>query len=161
MFHRQVLETTGEWKPELEPAEDWDFITRAAEHARARGEQRIATFYRRHGGSITRDVNGEVRAERAARRVVADYFERHPEHRGTRLERLAQARLHALAARRHATRGQQREALRRLRQALSLDPRSVVDELAQVMPALWGHVRYGRLLNASRSALSASRPRRA
>jgi glycosyltransferase involved in cell wall biosynthesis len=161
MFHRRVLEATGEWRPELEPAEDWDFITRAAEHARVRGEQRVAVYYRRHGDSITREANGEAKAERAARRVVEEYFVRHPEQRGTRLELLAKARLHAIAARRHATQGRGREALPQLREALLLDPRSVVHELALGMPALLGRVKYGRLLEMRRPSLSPGPPRRA
>jgi glycosyltransferase involved in cell wall biosynthesis len=151
LFSRRVLEATGEWDVTLTAAEDWDFITRAAERAWVRGETRVATFYRRHGGTFTGNVALDFeRAERTARRVVERYFERHPDQRGTPLERLAEARIDAIAARRYATHGQPREALRRAGHALACDPRAVATELAQALPALWGRVRYSRVTGRSR-----------
>jgi glycosyltransferase involved in cell wall biosynthesis len=143
MFHRRVLERTGEWRASFEPAEDWDFVTRAAEHAEVRGERRVATFYRRHGASITGNVRANLaRAEQAASSVIDDFFERHPERRDTGLERLARARLEAIAARRYATNGDRAEAFVRARRALALDPRALATELAQGVPALLGRARY-------------------
>src|SRR5919108_8416 len=72
-------------------------------------------------------------------------FELHPELQGTRLERLAQARLQATSARVRATHGQPREAVRRFLKALRLDPRAVGYEIAQIVQAAWGHVRYAQL----------------
>jgi glycosyltransferase involved in cell wall biosynthesis len=159
MFPRRVLERTGRWDESFDAAEDWDFITRVAEHARARGERRVATYYRRHGASFTGNVASSMeRAERSARKVVDHYFQRHPGKRGTRLERLAEARLHAIAARRHLTQGQRKEALRRCRHAFRLDPRAVGHELAQATPVLWGYLRYGQLSPLARSALPWARP---
>jgi glycosyltransferase involved in cell wall biosynthesis len=146
LFSRRTLEATGAWDTTLPAAEDWDFITRAAERGRVRGETRVATFYRRHGGSFTGNVALDLeRAEGTARRVVERYFERHPDQRGTNLERLAEARLEAIAARRYATHGQPRQALRLARRALVRDPRAVAAEVGQAWPAIWGRLRYARL----------------
>jgi glycosyltransferase involved in cell wall biosynthesis len=151
LFTRPLLEATGDWDVTLPAAEDWDYILRAAERSRVRGETRVATFYRRHGGSFTGDVamNFE-RAEQTARRVVEGYFERNPDRHGTRLERHARARLEAIAARRYATHGRPREALRSAGRALAGDPRALMTEAGQALPALWGRVRYGALFGRSR-----------
>jgi hypothetical protein len=153
LFPRRVVEQTGEFDPSYRVTEDWDYVLRASEHARARGDTSVATYYRRHGSAMTADTAG---GEEAARRVVKDYFERHPELQGSRLERLAEARLQATSARVRATHGQPREALRRFWRALTLDPRAVVYEVAQILQAIWGHLRYGQL----RRMLAALAPRR-
>jgi GT2 family glycosyltransferase len=153
LFPRPVVEATGEFDPSYRVTEDWDYVLRASEHARARGDSSIATYYRRHGSAMTADT---AAGEEAARRVVTCYFERHPELRGSRLERLAEARLQATSARVRATHGQPGEALRRFGIALRLDPRAVGYELAQILQAIWGHLRYGQL----RRMLSALTPRR-
>jgi hypothetical protein len=142
LFPRRVLEATGEFDSTLRVSDDWDYVLRASEHARTRGDRNVATFYRRHSSSVTTDTST---GEEDARRVVASYFERHPEQRGTKLERLADARLEAMTARMRANHGQPRGALEHLWKAFKLDPRAVAFELGQVFPALWGHLRYGRL----------------
>jgi GT2 family glycosyltransferase len=142
LFPRKVIERTGGFDPSYPVTEDWDYVLRASEHARTRGDANVATHYRRHGSAMTADTAG---GERAGRRIVAGYFERHPELRGTRLERLAEARLEVMSARVHATHGRPGEAWRRFRKALRLDPRAVAYELAQIAPAVWGHLRYGQL----------------
>jgi glycosyltransferase involved in cell wall biosynthesis len=142
LFPRRVLEATGEFNPMLRVSDDWDYVLRASEHAHTRGERRVATFYRRHSSSVTTDTST---GEQDARRVVSSYFERHPEQRGTRLERLAEARLEIMIARMRASHGQPRGGLEHFRKALALDPRSVPYELAQILPAVWGHLRYGRV----------------
>jgi hypothetical protein len=142
LFPRRVLEATGEFDSTLRVSDDWDYVLRASEHARTRGDRKVATFYRRHSSSVTADTST---GEEDARRVVSRYFERHPEQRGTRLERLAEARLEVMTARMRASHGRSRGALPNLRRALALDPRAVAYELGQIVPALWGHVRYGRL----------------
>lgn len=146
LFPRSVLDATGEWDASFDSAEDWDFITRAAEHARAIGESRVATYYRRHTGSITGTLTTDIgQGERSARKVVDRYFERHPEKRGTRLERQAEARLLAISARRHVAHGEISESLKRARRAFGLNPRAVGDELVQALPFLWGRLSYHRL----------------
>jgi hypothetical protein len=99
----------------------------------------VAFYYRRHGGEMTSDF---AAGEEGARRVVRRYFERHPEQRGTAIERRAEAMLHARAVRVSATHGRRAESITRLRDGLMLDPRAVGNEFVQAMPALWGRLRY-------------------
>jgi glycosyl transferase family 2 len=149
LFPRQVIEATGEWDPEFRVSGDWDYVLRALEHAPIRGEDRVASCYRRHTGSLTGDI---AAGKAGARRAVSRYFERHPEQRGTRLERRVEAMLEASAARVMGTQGQPRESLRRLRRAFFLDPRAVTHELGQGVPALWGRLRY-KLSQGARSGV--------
>ena len=128
LFPRQVLERTGEWNPAMSVSEDWDFILRALEHAPVRGTKSVATRYRRHSGGLTSDP-GE--AERGAREVVARYFERHPEQRGTALERKARAMVEAHAGRVYATHGQVGRGLGRLARAAATDPGAVLTQVRQ------------------------------
>jgi glycosyl transferase family 2 len=154
LFPRRVVEQTGEFDPSFRVTEDWDYVLRASEHARTRGDAGVATYYRRHSSAMTADTVG---GEEAGRRIVQTYFERHPELRGTGLERLAKARLEAMSARVHATHGRPREAMRRLWKALTLDPRAVAHEAAQISAAVWGHFRYGQIARMV-SALTPAKP---
>ncbi len=133
VYPRSVVERAGGWDPALTVCEDWDFVQRALEHAAVRGERRVATYYRRWGGSATADVDAGARG---AEIVVARYFERHPEQRGTGVERRARARLDAVAARVALTHGRPREGLGLAARALRSDPRALADELAQSLAAL-------------------------
>jgi hypothetical protein len=138
LFPRRVIEATGEWSTELTVSEDWDFILRALEHAQVRGTHEVATNYRRHQGGLTSDP---AAGERGAQSVVAGYFERHPEQRGTRIERQARARMLAHIGRVYATHGQLGKGLRDLAAAARHDP-----------VALWVELRQGiRAAAASRS----------
>jgi hypothetical protein len=83
-----------------------------------------------------------ARGDDDIRRVIEGYLDRHPERRGTALERRATAWRHAVAARALTTRGMPRAALRRLTQSLALDPRAVTDEARLALPALRGHLAY-------------------
>jgi GT2 family glycosyltransferase len=95
LFPRRVVLAAGEWDPSIRVCQDWDFTLRALEHAEVRGERTPADYYRRHGNS--NNCNREARQE-GIRRVVAGYFQRHPEARGSRLERRARAMLEIFAA---------------------------------------------------------------
>jgi hypothetical protein len=117
---------------------DLDFIVRALEHGRARSDPGVATYYRKHGGSVSSDIE---RGEEGGWRVVESYFERHPERRAP-LERRAAAARHSTAARAYAARGMAGEAFRRATQALRLSPAVVAAEVAHALPALGGHVRH-------------------
>jgi SAM-dependent methyltransferase len=97
LFPRKVTDATGEWNPDLTVCQDWDFVLRALEHARVRGEVRPALYYRRHASSGSHDA---VAGWDGIRRVVAGYFDRHPETRGTALERRARAMLVVMQAER-------------------------------------------------------------
>jgi len=138
LFPRRVIEATGEWDPAIRVNHDWDFVLRALEHASLRGTSDVATYYRRHPGGVT-----SMTAEglRGPEQVVDRYFERHPEHRGTSLERLARARALAHQGRVYATSRQPRKAIAALGRAAVRDPRSVWPEVAQAMPAAAAHAR--------------------
>jgi glycosyltransferase involved in cell wall biosynthesis len=133
LFPRAVAERTGDWDGELVVSQDWDFIRRACEHATVVGDQRTATLYRRHGDSLTARIDAGMRD---ARRIVERYFERHPEQRGTLLERRARAMLDAKAARVYASRRRWADAVAPAARATCRDPRAVVAEAAQGIPAL-------------------------
>jgi glycosyltransferase involved in cell wall biosynthesis len=138
LFPRPVVEAAGEWSTELVVSHDWDFILRALEHAPVRGTHRVATFYRRHPGGITANVSY---AEDGATRIVDRYFERHPEQRGSSLERRARAATSAHIARVYASNGEFGKSFRRLGRALRLDPRAVWFEAVQALPAIPSMVR--------------------
>jgi len=90
LFPRPVVDAIGEWDTSLRHCQDWDYVLRATEHAPVRGDQEVATFYRRHGAAQTNNVAATLHFETI---VVDRYFERHPELAGTRLERRARAQL--------------------------------------------------------------------
>lgn len=135
IFPRRVVEATGEWDQELQLSHDWDYVLRALEHATVRGETAIATYYRKHAGSLT-----TVAAAEEAR-VVEKYFERHPEQHGTRLERRAYARLEATLARAYITKGSARNGVAAAFRSLRLDPSALFEEAWQFSPRVAGRVR--------------------
>ncbi len=139
LYPRGVLEHTGAWNPHLTVSEDWEYFLRALDHATVRGDGAVVHWYRRHGASATGD---EEAGRRGARAVVDGYFERHPEQRGTSLERRAHARLDATAARVLATRGRFREAAASGLAALRADPVALLQEALQTPPAIVGRVRH-------------------
>jgi glycosyltransferase involved in cell wall biosynthesis len=132
LFPRRVVEATGEWDTGSRVSHDWDYVLRALEHALVRGETETAVYYRKHPGSATADAG--VVGETGARRVVDRYFARHPEQRGTALERKAYARLDAMLARMYATKGDLRRSAAALARAAK-DPPAIVEELRQAAPA--------------------------
>lgn len=137
LFPTSVIEAAGPWDPSFPVCHDLEFIIRALERARVRSDPAVATYYRKHGASVSSDI---ARGDDDIRRVIERYFERHPEHRGTALERRATAWRHAVAARARTTRGMPRSALRRLVQSLALDPRAAGCEAWLALPALAGHL---------------------
>jgi glycosyltransferase involved in cell wall biosynthesis len=128
---RRVVEATGEWDPEIRVNHDWDFILRALEHASLRSTQAIATYYRRHSGGVTSMTTEGLRGPE---QVVDAYFERHPEQRGTSLERLARARALAHQGRVYATNRRPGKGIVTLGRAAIMDPRAVWTEVGQAMP---------------------------
>jgi glycosyltransferase involved in cell wall biosynthesis len=140
VFPRAVLEAAGEWDPALTVSEDWDLLLRAAELAPLRADSGVATYYRDHPGGLTSDISSGLEG---ARGVVQRYFRRHPEERGTSLERRARAMLDAHAARVHATHGSPLRGLGRLARATVRDPRAVAGEVSRAMPAVRGYLRRG------------------
>jgi Glycosyl transferase family 2 len=133
LFPRRVIELTGAWDPDFEVSPDWDFILRSLEHAQVRGIGSVAALYRRHPGGVTANP---AAGAKAAERVVARYFERHPEQRDTVLERKARARALAHAGRIYATHRRPGKAISRLARAARLDPGAVWMEVSQGLPRL-------------------------
>ncbi len=133
LFPRRVIELTGAWDPDFEVSPDWDFILRSLEHAQVRGTGSVAALYRRHPGGVTANPTAGAKA---AERVVARYFERHPEQRGTALERKARARSLAHAGVSTPRIGAPAKPSPRLARAARLDPGSVWMEVSQGCPAL-------------------------
>jgi glycosyltransferase involved in cell wall biosynthesis len=155
LFPSAVVDAAGPWDPSLRVCEDLEFISRAVEHAEVRPDPGVATFYRKHGESTSADI---ARGDEGFRRVIERYLERHPEQRGTWLERRAHAGRQATAARASATRGKVAPALRRLGRSVLLDPRASVRELWFALPALWGHARHAVSPRAPVAAGDGGRP---
>jgi glycosyltransferase involved in cell wall biosynthesis len=128
LFPRSVVDATGGWSTEISVSEDWDYILRSLEHAPVRGTSSIATRYRRHPGGLTSDP---AEAERGAQAVVDRYFDRHPEQRGSSLERRARARLLAHFGRVYATHGRIGKGAGQLARAARLDPTAIAMEIWQ------------------------------
>jgi Glycosyl transferase family 2 len=133
LFPRRVIELTGPWDPGFEVSPDWDFILRSLEHAQVRGTGSVAALYRRHSGGATANPAGGAKA---AERLVARYFARHPEQRGTALERQARGRSLAHAGRIYATHRRPGKAISMLARAARLDPGAVWMEVSQGLPRL-------------------------
>ncbi len=138
LFPRMLLEATDGWSPAFRVSEDWDFVLRVLEGAPVRGETAVAVYYRRHPGGATADTDAGLEG---ARLVVERYLERHPEARGTRLERRARGMVFALGARVNLTRGDLPRAARDLARALGTDPLAVGGEVRRSLPALAGPLR--------------------
>jgi glycosyltransferase involved in cell wall biosynthesis len=138
LFPRAVIAATGEWDEGLKVSQDWDYVMRATEHAPVVGSTVPVTRYRRHRGGMTADLEG---AQAVAEAIVARYFERHPDQRGTALERRSRAMLEARAARVDASHRRPRSAAGHALRALRIDPRELAGEVARSLPALGGKTR--------------------
>jgi glycosyltransferase involved in cell wall biosynthesis len=135
LFPRRVVEATGDWDAELLLAHDWDYLLRALEHATVRGESAVATYYRKHPSSLTNVAAAEEG------RVVEKYLERHPEHRGTQLERQARARVEAALARAYIAKGLAKNAFWAARRSLRLDPAALFEEGREFSPRVMSRIR--------------------
>jgi glycosyltransferase involved in cell wall biosynthesis len=138
LLPRQVCDAAGEWNTDLVASSDWDYTLRAFEHASVRGTHDVVYRYRRHTGGVTANL---AEGERGAQHVVEDYFRRHPEQRGTRLERRARARTLAHTGRVYATHRQPGKGMIRLARAATLDPRAVAVEVFQGLPFAVARIR--------------------
>jgi glycosyltransferase involved in cell wall biosynthesis len=134
LFPRRVVEAVGQWDTSFRVSGDWDYVLRALEHARVRGDGGVATLYRRHAGSLTRRADTRA-GEEARRRVIERYFERHPELRGTRLEREARAAMLLAGAVTFRQLGDRRGFWGRVARAAPLDPRATGGTLARLAAA--------------------------
>ena len=150
LFPRTVVERAGEWEPSFAVSGDWDFVLRALEGVTVRRDPEVATRYRRHGSSVTRTA--DVAGGAAAHRLVLDrYFVRHPEQRGTDLERRAYARLELDRAFAYASRGARRLAATHFARAARLRPAATASEGARYAA--------GVIRRAARRAARAARRR--
>jgi len=155
LFPRAVVERVGPWEEQaFTVSGDWDFVLRALEQAPVRPLGEIVTRYRRHGSSVTKSARVEAGAVAAAT-VLGRYFDRHPERRGTALERRAYARMHLDRTLAHAARGDLRLALRHLVRAGRRRPLAAAAVAARLMTGVPRRV--SRALRTR--AGSAGRPR--
>ncbi|HYY03861.1 MAG TPA: glycosyltransferase [Gaiellaceae bacterium] len=138
LFPRAVVDAVGRWNPLFRVSGDWDYVLRTLEAAPVRGTESTMAFYRKHDGSVTDDFGG---GEAGGRLVLDQYFRRHPELRGTRLERRARAALEATAARTLLSRRRIGDGVTAALRATVRDPASIAAEARRSVPALAGHVR--------------------
>lgn len=140
LFPRRVVADTGPWDVTMPISQDWDFVLRAVERAPVRCDASVATFYRRHGASTTANfITGPI----AAQKLVNRYFERHPDARGTGLERRTRGMLLALAARIELTRGRPSQAVRTAARAATVDPEALAVQVRQGLPVITAKFRRG------------------
>ncbi len=146
LYPRSVVEEIGPWEPSIVVSQDWDYALRAFERVPVRGDRRVATHYRLHERMNSRNVPEGIRGYRL---VVDRYFDRHPEERGSRLQRRAEALYHLFAAVQLATSlYRYRAAFAELRRALARDPLTTLAALPRhgAMPLLPAGGRRSRLL---------------
>jgi glycosyltransferase involved in cell wall biosynthesis len=138
LFPRAVLDAAGAWDPQFRVSGDWDYVLRALEAAPVKASQRIVTYYRKHAGSVTADLAG---GDVGAQLVLERFFARHPDLRGTRLERRARAAVEATAARTLLSRRRFGRGVMAAVRAAIRDPAAIVGEARRAAPAFSGHLR--------------------
>ncbi|HEY6049557.1 MAG TPA: glycosyltransferase family 2 protein [Sphingomicrobium sp.] len=124
LFPRAALDRVGAWNETYRLMGDRDFVLRAFEQAPVCRLAEAVTLYRRHPASITRSASA-ADAVRAGLQVLEDYFARHPEHRGSNLERTAYKNLHLLRCRQFLRLRDFPAAIRQLALAARRDPAAV------------------------------------
>jgi glycosyltransferase involved in cell wall biosynthesis len=118
---RALAEAVGPWRTDLPIVQDLDYEVRLLERGDLAATRRVVSWYRQHPAALSKD--GSI-ALADCIRVVEAYFDRHPEQRGTGLERQATAALEMLAAEiEGAPGGPWRD--RRFWRALARDPGAV------------------------------------
>lgn len=141
LFPAAVLERAGPWnEQEFDVSGDWDFVLRAVEQAPVRRLDEVVTRYRRHSSSVTKTTTVGAGAA-AGEAVLAGYFARHPQQRGSKLERRAYLRLHLDRAAAHAWAREWRSAAAQLGRAARRDPR-----VALAAGGRWALARLWRLI---------------
>jgi len=131
LFPRPVVDAAGPWDASFPVSEDWDFVLRALDHARVAGDRRVALYYRRHSQSLSRAASITA-GEKARRRLVAGYFERHPEHRAAERRRVWGA-MYMDCSVTYWDAGRYGESIARLSHALLSAPGAVGATLARTM----------------------------
>lgn len=131
LFPRSIIERSGEWSPDFRVSADRDFIQRASEYGRVRGDQTIAAFYRRHGQSMQGQADIGA-GEEAALKIIARYIERHPDEAGSPLHKRAIANTLLNRARAYEYVGDYSRALGRAAKAAPYAPRRAVRMVAGI-----------------------------
>ena len=90
LFPADLVRAAGPWVEDVRVGADWDFQIRALERGQLCVGRSDTLLYRQHAGSISRDVE---EGRHGTLLGVQRYLERHPEVRGTPLERRARAML--------------------------------------------------------------------
>lgn len=127
---RQVIEAAGGFEPDLDPNEDYDYVLRMLEHAPVRGDDLVASRYRRHAASVTgRRQAEEISVQRALDRL----FERRPDLLGTAVERTARAQVQLDIATQMMRAGRFPASARHLSSALRLAPRRAAPRAATIV----------------------------
>jgi glycosyltransferase involved in cell wall biosynthesis len=147
LFPRDVTEAIAGFDESFDLNEDWDYVLRALEHAPVRGEHEVATWYRRHDASATARAETE---QTGPLRVIQKYFDRHPERRGTRLERRAHARVHLTTADHLLFHRRYRPFARELAAAARLDAIATAPDAARAAKAIARRVA-GRMIGRART----------
>lgn len=93
LFPRRVIETIGPWNEQLPVSEDWDFVLRALDVGPGYRVPGVTFRYRMYAGSLSTSRRGV--GGRAARQIAAEYFQRHPRQRDTRIGRRCIRRVEA------------------------------------------------------------------
>ena len=121
LFPRRVVEAAGPWDTRFRVSADWDFVLRALDHAEVSGDREVATLYRRNRRSVSGRANIEA-GEESRRRIISRYFERHPEQRGSALERDAWRAMYEDRGRAYWNAGRYGAAAQRMAEAAWSDP---------------------------------------
>jgi glycosyltransferase involved in cell wall biosynthesis len=129
LFPRRVVDAAGPWDISINVMADWEWQLRAFEHAPVRGDQQIVYRYRRHGEGIQGHTRNQE-CELVHRRIIAGYFERHPEQLGGAFERRARASPHLKYARTYLRDGHLGASADRLIRGTLIDPRGGVNTAA-------------------------------
>jgi glycosyltransferase involved in cell wall biosynthesis len=130
LIPRPVIEAAGGFEPDLDPNEDYDYVLRALEHAPVRGDDLVASRYRRHATSVTgRQQAEEISVQRALDRL----FERRPDLLGTTVERTARAHVQLDIATQMMRAGRFPASARHLSSALRLAPRRAAPRAATIV----------------------------
>ena len=137
LFPRAIVETIGEWSLDFPVSSDRDFIQRATEQGRVRGERAVASYYRRHAQSIQGQAD-IASGEAAALKVIARYIQRHPGEHGSKLHRRAIANTLLNRARAYERVGSHALAFNRLAKAAPYAPGLASGTAAGMM---WRRVR--------------------
>jgi glycosyltransferase involved in cell wall biosynthesis len=122
LLPRAVVERAGPWEAMgFRVSGDSDYVQRVVEQAPVRGLGEVVTLYRRHPSSVSKQAR-VADAVNSGVLILDRYFARHPEQRGTALERHAYTILHLRRARSHLGKGEVGSSLRQLALATRRDP---------------------------------------